>query len=111
MWRRFGPKRGKKPPSCRHLQGPIPDFPSARCATMSLRGRPMEVAMSRAKRMTSRVHIDEAIVEQALYLASIAKDSKEVHDYADTEHRYLVLRLRGSRVGWFVRAKRRMKRI
>ncbi len=67
--------------------------------------------MSRAKPMTSRVHIDAAIVEQALYLASIAKDSKKVHDYADIEHRYLVLRLRGSRVGWFVRAKRRMKRI
>jgi hypothetical protein len=67
--------------------------------------------MSRAKRMTSRVQIDEATVEEALYLASIAKDSKMVHDFADKEKRYLVLRQRGSRVGWFVRAKRRMKRI
>jgi hypothetical protein len=67
--------------------------------------------MSRAKRMTSRVQLDEAIVEQALYLASIAKDSKKIHDFADEKQRYLVLRQRGSQVGWFVRAKQRMKRI
>jgi hypothetical protein len=41
----------------------------------------------------------------------VAKDSKKVHDYADREQRYLVLRQRGSRFGWFVRGKRRMKRI
>jgi hypothetical protein len=61
--------------------------------------------------MTSRVYIDDALVVGVLYLASIAKDSKKVHDYADSEQRYLVLRLRGSRVSWFVRAKGRMKRV
>lgn len=69
----------------------------------------MEVAMPRATRMTSRILIDETIVQCALDLASIAKDSRKIHDYADTQQRYLVLRQRGRRVGWFVRCKRRMK--
>jgi len=72
--------------------------------------------MSRSTQMgsraTLRVDIDETIVEEALYLASIAKDSKKVHDYVDKkQQRYLVLRQRGYRVGWFVRAKGKMERI
>jgi hypothetical protein len=74
-------------------------------------GGVVETAMTHATRMTSRVLIDEAIVRKALHLAAIAEDSTTIHDFADTEQRYLVLRQRGARVGWFVRAKRRMKRI
>jgi hypothetical protein len=46
----------------------------------------MSPATRMGNRATLRAHIDEAIVGEALYLASVAKDSNEVHDYADTEH-------------------------
>jgi hypothetical protein len=58
---------------------------------------------------TLRVELDKKVVAEATYLASIATDSQRVRDYADIKQRYLVLRQRGHKVGWFVRAKRRMK--
>ncbi|MBR0735000.1 hypothetical protein JQ636_38605 [Bradyrhizobium japonicum] len=60
---------------------------------------------------STRVLISEEIVIAALARAARAKDSKEFYDYCDTQQRYLILRQRGPRVGWFVRAKPRMQRI
>lgn len=70
--------------------------------------------MSRARKppeKSTRVLISDKTVTAALARAARAKDSKEVYDYCDTQQRYLILRQRGPRVGWFVRAKPRMQRI
>jgi hypothetical protein len=58
-----------------------------------------------------RTEITSVIVTEALKRASLAKDSKDLYDYYDTRQRYLQLRQRGYRVGWFVRAKRRTRRL
>ncbi|WGR93920.1 hypothetical protein MTX20_05655 [Bradyrhizobium sp. ISRA435] len=48
---------------------------------------------------------------EALVRAARAKDSNELYDYHDTSQRYLILRQRGPRAGWFVRAQGQMRRI
>ncbi|OKO68175.1 hypothetical protein [Bradyrhizobium sp. AS23.2] len=76
--------------------------------------RVTEVAMSRSRRpaeKSKRVLITDDVVSDALARAAGAKDSNEFYDYCDTEQRYLILRQRGPRVGWFVRANGQMKRI
>lgn len=70
--------------------------------------------MSRSRRppeKSERVLITRTIVRDALARAALAKDSNEFYDYCDTEQRYLVLRQRGPRVGWFVRFNGQMKRL
>ncbi|MEK9285427.1 MULTISPECIES: hypothetical protein [unclassified Bradyrhizobium] len=70
--------------------------------------------MSRSRKSpekSTRVLITAEIVAEALARAARAKDSNEFYDYCDTQLRYLVLRQRGSRVGWFVRVNGQMKRI
>lgn len=66
---------------------------------------------SRPTEKSTRVLISEEIVAGALARAARAKDSHEFYDYCDAEQRYLILRQRGPRVGWFVRANGQMKRI
>jgi hypothetical protein len=60
---------------------------------------------------SQRKKITQKVVDEAVDLASLAKDSKEIHDYFDTKQPYLQLRQRGRSVSWFVRAKRRSKKM
>jgi hypothetical protein len=66
---------------------------------------------SRPEDKSKRTKITPRIVTEALKRASVAKDSKDLYDYYDTKQRYLLLRQRGYRVGWFVRAKKRSRRL
>lgn len=68
-----------------------------------------EVALSQSRRpdddKSARVEITRDIVAEALARAARAKDLNELYDYYDTSQRYLILRQRGPRAGWFVRAQ------
>jgi hypothetical protein len=58
-----------------------------------------------------RTTITPKTVNQALWFAARAKDSRDVHDFFDIQQRYLQLRQCGRSVSWLVRAKRQSRKI
>lgn len=60
---------------------------------------------------TNRARLDARLVSRAIEQASLAKDSNSICDYFDKDQHYFLLRRRGRRLGWFVRAKGKTHRI